>query len=228
MDWKPGWLVALVVVALGAAAVVLLMPRDGLWTATGGVPTVYGAPDDPFSYDGTHALVCTGSIDLWVDARSGRGELDAILRTEDPSGVAFLASVQSGSRVSIRSEELILESVDDAVHGDTQWGGAELPETHAWIAGTGHFTIAVDGERDPETFLGRWIVAHALRREDGAVRRGGLVYSPLLRDKRGFADADRVEATLLLMRSDGTTPGVLEMLVVFRDVELTSTQRPER
>lgn len=222
MGWKPGWLIVLVAAALGVAAVLLLLPRDSVWSAEGASPRVLGAPGDPFSYDGSHVLPCRGTLELRVDSDTGRGELAAQLRAEDPAILVLLSGTQTGSRVSVRSRELRLERVDEAVHGDAGFGGAELPETRAQIAGTGSFDLLVDGARVGDALPGRWLVADAVRREDGAVRRGGLVYSPLLRDKTGFSDEERLEATLLLMLADGESQGALLLHIVFTDVALTA------
>ncbi|UCF10815.1 MAG: hypothetical protein JSW65_03810 [Candidatus Bipolaricaulota bacterium] len=227
MEWRSVWLIAAAVV-LGAAAVLLLLPRADQWTAVGDRPLVVGSATDPFSYDGTHVVFGEGRLALRADSRSMTGELDAEVRTDDPAGIVPLSGVQSGSSVGIRSVELVLESVDAPVHGDTGLGGAELPETRAWLAGSGSFDLVLDGERVREEIPGRWLVADAVRRDDGAVRRGGLVYSPLLRDKTGFSVEDRLEATIFLTLPDDATQGSVELHVVFAEVTLTSGRRSER
>jgi hypothetical protein len=226
MGWKPNWLIVLAAAALGVAAVFLLLPRDSLWSVEGVAPLVLGTADDPFSYDGRHVLPCRGTLEIRVDSDTGRGELSAQLRAEDAVVLALLSGTQTGSRVSVRSRELTLEHVDEAVHGDTGFGGSELPETRAQIAGSGSFDLLVDGDRVGDALPGRWLVAEAVRREDGAVRRGGLIYSPLLRDKTDFADRERLEATLLLMLADGESQGALLLHVVFTDVELAAASAP--
>jgi len=75
---------------------------------------------------------------------------------------------------------------------------------------------------------GFWAVAGALRREDGSIGQQGLVFSPLLREKTGFADPSREELTLLLYGEEAgdaageSGPPVL-LHVVFGSVSIERT-----
>jgi len=106
------------------------------------------------------------------------------------------------------------------VHGDSGSGDPRLPETPALLAGAGSIDLRLDGIPLQSDTTVVWSVADALRRDDGAIRNRGLVFSPLLRDDTVFADPDRLEATLLVsLPSEGDGPRVVAH-VVFRRVEI--------
>jgi hypothetical protein len=212
--------------ALGAAAVLAWLlwpspPPDGIRRMAGSDPWIIGAPDDPFAYDGSHSVPAAGSFALhWDDSDpAAEGRLEAEAEAVDGMPIRLLESGQSGSTVVVRSLALQLETIDAPVHGDTGRGGPELPRTHAALAGTGRFSLWLDGRLISDRLQGRWIVADALRRDDGAIRANGLIYSPLLRDKTGFADEGRLEGTLLLTSAEVDGPRAVVLHLVFRDVQ---------
>ena len=88
------------------------------------------------------------------------------------------------------------------INADTGLGEVRLPETYAYLAGEGDFTVNSRIWGADREVRGFWSLAHALRKEDGSIRNQGLVYSPLLRDKTVFSDPTRLEFTLLLYEGD--------------------------
>jgi len=75
-----------------------------------------------------------------------------------------------------------------------------------------------------EDLSGEWALIQALRKNDGAIRQSGLVYSPLLRDKRGFADPEASEFLLLLHSdaedSDNVPSYAVALHLVFANVTI--------
>ena len=211
--------------AVGAAVVVAgwllitpyIFPSD--WRIAVESPRVIGDSSDPFAYAGGDSVrPVAGSGTLRI-AAGGRGTVRFSI---EPSESDPHLSLRDGSIVG--REWDITSSVDGSakvwidtlVHGDTGLGEARLPETTALIAGRSRFDLTVDGNRRLTGLSGLWSIAHALRHDDGSVRQQGLVFSPLLRDKTGFSDAERLELTLLLYE-DGPGSDVLVHLV-FADV----------
>jgi len=212
---------SLVWLAVGVAVItagwLLIAPRalPAGWQIAVGSPRLIGNSRDPFAYaGGDSVLTVAGSGSLRI-AIGGRQTL--WLSIESPEPHAPL-SLRDGGIVG-RSWDLASggdgpgEVWSEApFHGDSGIGDARLPETAALIAGQGRFDVTVDGNRRLTDLTGIWSIAHALRQDDGSIRQQGLVFSPLLRDKNGFSDPDRLEMTLLLYE-DGPESNVLLHLV---------------
>jgi len=214
----------LLIIAAAAGAVllgwVLLQRPSTEWEISAGAPLVVGSPLDPFSYDGTHVLPAEGELALTVDAATASGRLQVRLRATGPAPLRSLVGELEGAEILIQATELEGRWIDLPVYGDSGRGGPELPETEALIAGTGRFTVSLDGSPTAATFAGRFSVAAAVRREDGSIGQGGLIYSPLLRDKTGFAAADRLEATLVLTAPDARGQETVVWHIVFTRVTI--------
>jgi hypothetical protein len=212
--------------AVGAAVVVvgwllvapLVLPSG--WQVTGESPKVIGDSNDPFVYAGgdlVRPVKGTAVVRLTGTGTGGTVRLSI----ESPEPAAPL-SLLDGSVVG-RSWELSSNVdrstdvwFDTRINGDTGVGERRLPETAARLAGESRFDLTVDMNRRLTGLSGFWSVADALRQDDGSIRQQGLVFSPLLRDKTGFSDPDRLELTLLLYE-DGPGSNVLIDLV-FSDV----------
>ena len=195
--------------------------------AEAGDPVIVGDASDPFVYAGGEAIrAVLGSGTVRLDAE-GQGSIR--LTVEAPSPDAPL-SLQDGFILG-ESWTLIAEFdasspvwIDAVVHGDTGVGDERLPETMARYAGSTVFELRVDSNRQIEGLNGFWSIADALRRDDGSIGQQGLVFSPLLRDKTGFADRDRLELTLLLyVDSPG---GDVFLHLVWRDIRVTDPAGP--
>jgi hypothetical protein len=213
--------------AVGVAVVVagwlLIAPRVSPveWRITVGSPRLIGDSRDPFAYaGGDRVRPVTGSGSLRI-AVGGRATLR--LSTESPEPHAPL-SLRDGAIVG-RNWDLVSDGggssevwSETPFHGDSGIGDARLPETKALIAGQGRFDLTVDENRRLADLTGVWSIAHALRQDDGSIRQQGLVFSPLLRDKSGFSDPERLELTLLLYE-DGPGGNVL-LHLVFSDVDI--------
>ncbi len=215
---------ALFWLAVGAAAVIvgwllvapLVFPSG--WQIAGDSPWVVGDSIDPFVYAGGELVrPVKGSAVVRLAASGGTVRLS--IESPEPSpplsmrdGSVVGRSWELSSRVG-RPADVWLET---PVNGDTGLGERRLPETVALLAGESRFDLTVDRDRRLTGLSGFWSIADALRQDDGSVRQQGLVFSPLLRDKTGFSDPDRLELTLLLYE-DGPGSNVLIHLV-FSDV----------
>jgi hypothetical protein len=196
------------------------------WLISARSPWVIGDSSDPFAYSGGKAIrPVTGSATLHI-ASSGRGTIRLTVESPEPASPLALR----GGAIVSRSWDLI-SPVDGSTelwiatpfHGDSGAGDGRLPGTVARIAGRSSFDLTVDGNRRLTQLPGVWSIAHALRRGDGSIGQQGLVFSPLLRDKTGFSDPDRLELTLLVYENG---PGSdLLIHVVFSDVLIE--QSPE-
>jgi len=206
--------------ALIAAGGLWIVPRlfRAEWEILAEAPHVVGDSIDPFVYAGGELVrPVVGSAVVRLTGTGGTVRLS--LESPEPSpplslrdGSVVGRSWELSSSVG-RSAGLWSETV---VNGNTGLGERRLPETVALLAGESRFDLAVDRNRRLTGLSGFWSVARALRRDDGSIRQQGLVFSPLLRDKTGFSDPDRLELTLLLY-DDGPGSNVLTHLV-FSDV----------
>jgi hypothetical protein len=206
--------------ALIAAGGLWIVPRlfRAEWEIHAESPHVVGDSIDPFVYAGGELVrPAVGSAVVRLTGTGGTVRLS--LESPEPSpplslrdGSVVGRSWELSSRVG-RSADVWFET---HINGDTGLGERRLPETVALLAGECRFDLAVDGNRRLTGLSGFWSVADALRRDDGSIRQQGLVFSPLLRDKTGFSDPDRLELTLLLY-DDGPGSNVLTHLV-FSDV----------
>jgi hypothetical protein len=218
--------------AVGAAVIVvgwLLMPHvlPAEWQIRAESPRVVGDSIDPFVYAGGNLVrPVAGSAAVRLAGTDTDGTVRLSIESPEP---APPLSLRSGSIVG-RSWDLV-SSVDGSAevwtetpfHGNSGIGDARLPETTALIAGRSGFDLVVDGNRHWSNRTGIWSIAHAVRRDDGSIRQQGLVFSPLLRDKTGFSDPERLELTLLLYE-DGPGSNVL-MHLVFSDVVIERSPR---
>ncbi len=214
-------------VAVAAAAIVagwvLLAPQSipNDWRFTAGDPVLVGDSDDPFVYAGGDSIRSVGGSGTLRISANRLGEIRLSIESPEPAPPLTLR----GDAITGRSWSLISEIrvptdvwIGVPVHGDAPAGDPRLPETTAQIAGEGRFELIVDGNRRLTDLPGIWSIANALRQDDGSIRQQGLVFSPLLRDKTGFSDPNRLELTILLYE-DGPDSEVLVHLV-FRDVPL--------
>ena len=208
--------------AIGAAVIVagwLLLAPHVLpveWQIGAESPRIVGDSIDPFVYAGGNLIrAVAGSATVRLAGTEPNGTVRLSIESPEP---ALPLSLRDGSIVG-RSLDLV-SSVDASAevwtetpfHGDSGIGDARLPETTALIAARSGFDLIADGNRRLSDLTGVWSIAHALRQDDGSIRQQGLVFSPLLRDKTGFSDPERLEMTLLLYE-DGPGSNVLLHLV---------------
>ena len=215
----PFWLVVGAAVVVGWLLVAPLVLPSG-WQIASESPKVIGDSIDPFVYAGGELVrPVVGTAVVRLTGTGARGTVRLSIESPEPSPPL---SMRDGSVVG-RSWELS-SRVDRSAHvwsetrinGDTGLGERRLPDTAALVAGESRFDLTVDRNRRLTGLSGFWSVADALRQDDGSIRQQGLVFSPLLRDKTGFSDPDRLELTLLLYE-DGPGSNVLIQLV-FSDV----------
>ncbi len=197
------------------------------WQISAESPRVVGDSIDPFVYAGGDLV------------RPVAGSATVRLAGTDTDGTVYLSieSLEPAPPLSLRDGSIVGRSWDlvsrvdgsaeawteTPFHGDSGIGDAQLPETTVLIAGQSGFDLIVDGNRRLNDLTGIWSIAHALRQDDGSIRQQGLVFSPLLRDKTGFSDPERLELTLLLYE-DGPGSNVL-MHLVFSDVVIERSPR---
>ena len=129
-------------------------------------------------------------------------------------GVAVAGKLEI--RASLRADET--DTSGGTIDGTSGRGDARLPETNALLFGTAELSISIDGKSSGGPFEGLWSVADALRREDGAIRDEGLVFSPLLRDDTVFSDPSRLELTVLVYGQDQEQTNSVVLDVVYRTV----------
>jgi len=218
-----GWIA--LAVGLGLVAMWLLSSDDSvsdpvvqpMWEIEATDPAVIGGPGDRFVYTGGDRIVpVDGRLSLKVEP-DGRGDLTIDL--ESPIGIAH--GTQTASHVVLRAAfdaaDLI---IDGSIGGDTGLGEPRLPETRAQLAGSASFDVRLDDRAPIGPVVGFWSVAAAIRKEDGGIRQQGLVYSPLLREKTGFSDPDRLEATIVLYDAGTADEPPVALHVVFRVVDV--------
>ncbi len=219
------WIV-LVGAALAAAGIaLLLMEPRGTVVVQAQNPWIIGNAQDPFSYAGGLVHSIEGKADLRIDPSTLGGSLEIQLAPD-----SALSEALSGVTAT-RSITLTLDIEDGAtawsnveVYGDTGIGDSRLPATHAEFAGSGDFELRLDGKRQDTTWHGFWSLGDALRRDDGAVRNRGLVFTPMLRDQTGFSDPSRTELTVLLYSTEDSSAVVLDL--VFPDIGADPATNP--
>jgi hypothetical protein len=209
-----GWL------AVRAIDEALAMRRG--WEIVVSDPILVGDIEDPFAYTGGEDVrPLDGEGRIRVSEGGARGFVRLAIQLDGATAVPDAGEPWIGT-LSLRSEieEDATVLSDVTTHGETARGEFRLPKTYAVLLGTGPYDLRLDGEPLRSAVRGTWTLAHALRREDGAIRNQGLVFSPLLRDDTVFADPDRLEFTLLLYEpvEDGTARVALHL--VFRGVEM--------
>jgi hypothetical protein len=231
----------IILIVLGLAALVLggwflisgglRIPAPPVWQIQVSDPILVGDPEDPFVYAGGTSVRATsgdGSIRLFEGTVPG--SLRLVVELDDAT--FFLPEDVPSGRLSLRAslESAASTVTERTIHSETGFGEGRLPETRAILSGSALFDVRVDGASWPEPLEGLWAVAHALRREDGAIRNQGLVFSPLLRDDTVFADPERLELTVLLYDTMGAQTGSVALHVVYRDIRIerapTTTQAP--
>ena len=217
----------LVLALVGATVAVLLLrppsPVTQQWIVSGSSPWIVGTPSDPFAYDGVHSARGDGTLVLTLDTASGRGQLEAVAHPVGHRTIQLLSSLQTGSSVAVRSDTLQLETADGFIYGDSGLWGPELPLTRARIAGSGSFEVRLDDTPVGDGLHGRWSLAAAVRRQDGSIRSGGLLYSPVLRDKTGFSSRDSLEVILIITTVDANEAEAAELHLVFTDVRIEAS-----
>ena len=197
------------------------------WLIHATSPKVVGGYGDNFAYSGDNVRPIEGALELRLNARRQIGKITVSLQTSGASGPLHVSAEQS-----LDGEITLVSQIDRSstlneevfIHGDTGIGGPELPRTYATVVGWSRFDVFVDGALIYEGLSGEWALIQALRKSDGAIRQSGLIYSPLLRDKRGFADPEASEL-LLLLHSDAEDPENapcydVALHVVFTDVTI--------
>lgn len=197
------------------------------WIIRADTPTVIGGYGDNFAYSGENVRPMDGTLELRLNTVRRTGRITVSLQTTAESGPLRVSAEQSldGEITLISQIDTTATTTEEAfVHGDTGIGGPELPRTYATVVGWSRFDVFVDGVRMYEDLSGEWALIQALRKNDGAIRQSGLVYSPLLRDKRGFADPEASEFLLLLHSdaedSENLPPYEAALHVVFTDVTI--------
>lgn len=197
------------------------------WAVHADQPLIIGGYGDNYAYTGDGVRHLKGSLDLHLKLPHGGGRLVVSLETTGESGPLRVSvseelsgDIRLVSRIdrSDRVEELI------SIYGDTETGGAELPRTLAILAGWSRFDLYVNDSIRYSNLSGEWAVAQALRRDDGAIRQSGLVYSPLLRNKTGFSDPEKIEFTMVLHSGvpdpENDPPYALALHLVFTQVTI--------
>ena len=195
------------------------------WVVHAGSPEVIGGYGDNLCYDGKGVQTVSGTLDLEISGED-TWSIEASIYTGMPLHPSSSDEIAGTIRIFARSDasSQLRENVD--INGDID--DSNLPQTHALVAGEGVFDVYADGKPVYKGMRGEWSLADAVRRGDGSIRQSGLLYSPLLRDKTGFSDPDRVEFTLLLhsdVPDTGNKPPYSAVLhLVFSDV--TIEKRP--
>ena len=192
------------------------------WDVRAEGAALIGDAGDRFAYTGGSAVrSIDGSARLRLFANGSADTIRFSVRvTEEIEGVLLPSGETAAGELTLTAQ-LRHEAqtwFDVVINGESGLGDGRLPQTRASIAGTASFTLLRGVHTLTSDLLGFWSLAHALRREDGSIRQQGLVFSPLLRDKSGFADPERLELTLLLYGEpvDGAARVLLHL--VFRDV----------
>ena len=216
-----------VVIGLLAGAFLILSPRSPGWEVRADAPLVIGGYGDNFSYSGKGVRPLSGSLSFTYGPEVHTGVISVTLATTAESGTLQLGAggALSGEiKLSGRITPTDRIVADTDIHGDTGLWGPELPRVHAILAGTGTFDLLVDGKPVYTDMVGEWSLEQALHRPDGSIRKSGLYYSPLLRDKTGFADPDRLEFDLIVHSPDvdqgNNPPYTIVLHLVFTHVAI--------
>jgi hypothetical protein len=192
------------------------------WEILLGDPVIVGDLADPFVYAGGAAVrAVEGDGRIRFSEGTGRGVVRATVRLDGSAAVLVEGEPPSGELIlRSRTSEASTVETDVVVHGESGRGEPGLPETSALLFGAGPFELTLDGTPVRADATAVWSVARALRREDGAIRNRGLVFSPLLRDDTVFADPDRLEGTILVYAPSDDGGRRIILHVVFRSVEI--------
>ncbi len=197
------------------------------WFIDATSPKVIGGYGDNLAYTGQNVRPVEGALELRLNATRQMGKITVSLQTSEESGPLHVSAEESfDGEITLVSQIDSSSTVNEEVfiHGDTGLGGPELPRTYATVAGRSRFDVFVDGALVHEDLFGEWALIQALRKSDGAIRKSGLIYSPLLRDKRGFADVEQNEFLVFLHSgvedSENLPPYEVALHVVFTDVTI--------
>ena len=197
------------------------------WIIRADAPMVVGGYGDNFAYSGENVRPIDGRLELRMDTARRVGRITVSLQTSEASGPLHVSAEQSfDGEITLvsRIDRSSTVSEEVFIHGDTGIAGPELPRTYATVVGWSRFDVFVDGNFVHGDLSGEWALIQALRKSDGAIRQSGLIYSPLLRDKRGFADVEQSEFLLLLHSgaedSENLPPYEVALHVVFTDVTI--------
>jgi len=225
--------VRLLLFLAGLAALVALLwlntesAREPSWVIHATSPNVIGGYGDNFAYSGDNVRPVEGALDLRLNASRQIGKITVSLQTSEASGPLHVSAEQSfDGEIILVSQISPSSTVNEEIfiHGDTGLGGPELPRTYATVVGWSRFDVFVDGALIHDGLSGEWALIQALRKSDGAIRQSGLIYSSLLRDKRGFADPEANEFVLLLHSgaedSENLPPYEVALHVVFTEVTI--------
>jgi hypothetical protein len=227
----------LFIVGVGIAVLFgwLLVTADSVWRIRSNAPRIIGGYGDHFAYDGEATRPLEGTLDLHFNMSRSTGTLTVTLRTTDASGPLKLSSDTAlEGRIKLVSQLDRSARIETGipVYGDTGNRGPELPRTHAALAGWSRFDLFVGEDLLHSGLRGEWALIDALRRNDGAVRQSGLIYSPLLRDKTGFSDSTRKEFILILHSDESDVenrpPFAVVLHLVFEEIEIERAPRTDR
>ncbi len=201
------FLIALAAVAV-LAAVFLLLPRgEGVgssydWVLTATEARIIGGYGDHFQYDGEGVRPVEGQAVVKVDADTGQGTVEAVIRTTRESGPVVLAQdaafegelrlVMKVGAPGTRLAEYIY------LHGDTGNEAPVMPKLFNYLAGWAPLDVYEDGRLVYANLGGHFMLSEGSRRPDGTIRKDdGTIYSPKLKAERGFTDPSRTEFHLV-------------------------------
>ena len=228
-------LILVLVVGLVAGAFILFSARPTTsWIVKADHPLVVGGYGDNFSYSGSAVRPLFGKLTLMFDPNAHAGTIDVSITTTEESGPIKLSAKDALTGVITLSSRITPKDrviTDTDIYGDTGIRGPELPVTHALLAGDSAFDLYLNGQLVYDNLQGEWMLAQALRKEDGAIRKSGLYYSPLLRDKTGFADPQRMEFTLILHSTESDPkndpPYTVALQLVFTSILVNREPRSD-
>lgn len=180
-------------------------------------PLVIGDQADPFRYDGTNVREINGVGTVDIDAVSNAGELRVDVYTSEETGPLVLGDgieLEGWIRIVMDRFEGPLAFMSGGiaegllVHGDTGLMSDLMPEVYSDVLGWGWIDIYVNGRLVYEDLAGHFMVTERVRRgeemEYQIVREAdGLIYSPSLDDKTGFAFSEERELHLWMGREVG-------------------------
>jgi len=205
------------------------------WVVHADQPIIIGGYGDNYAYTGDGVRPLKGSLYLHLNLPQDEGRLMVSLETTEESG-----SLQISSSEELSGAFRLVSRIDRSdrveegipIYGDTGNDGPELPRTLAILAGWSRFDLYVNDKIRYSNLSGEWAAALALRRDDGAIRQSGLVYSPLLRNKTGFSDPEKIEFTLILHSEvpdpENDPPYALALHLVFTQVTIENEPAQER
>jgi hypothetical protein len=210
-----GWLVY--TTSIGSPGIPGVSSGSVVWDVSASNPMLIGSEADRFAYAGGAAVQTASGTARVLLTASGTGSIEITLHARAGAFVPVAAPEAQDLRLTAKLDGTPWQDVD--VNGNTGNGDARLPTTHATLGGTAQFDTGGGGAPLP----GIWILADAVRRADGSIRQNGLVFSPLLRDKKGFSDPSRTEWTVLLYGQTSDTEIPVLLQIVFRDVAFART-----